>query len=262
MLKTGWARCAFFATISSAAAFEGQWNKTFTVPGRADLRIEVTDGGITVHAWDRNTIEARVTTIGWKIGPSEVRVDDRQTGDRVEIDVRVPRSHITFGHYSVRLDLQVPRELRAQIHTGDGRISANGLAGEIRLSTGDGSIEADSVDGILGAKTGDGRLRASGRWDRLDLHTRDGSVEAEARSGSKMSGSWRVETGDGSIKLRLPDKFGADLEAHTGDGKITVEFPVTVSGAVRNTEFRGKLNGGGELLTVHTGDGAIHVERI
>jgi DUF4097 and DUF4098 domain-containing protein YvlB len=105
------------------------------------------------------------------------------------------------------------------------------LKGEIHFSSGDGSIEADSIDGVFEAKTGDGHIRVSGRWDRLDLQTQDGSVEADARAGSKMSGSWRVSTGDGHVTLRLPENFAADLDAHTGDGKITVDFPVTMSGS-------------------------------
>jgi hypothetical protein len=77
-----------------------------------------------------------------------------------------------------------------------------------------------------------------------------------------MSRAWSVHTGDGHVTLRLPENFAADLDAHTGDGKVTVDFPVTISGSVGGSELRGKLNGGGETLTVRTGDGAIHLERL
>ena len=149
-----------------------------------------------------------------------------------------------------------------RFHTGDGKISGHGLKGEIHLSTGDGSIEVYSIEGIFQAKTGDGHIHAGGRWDRLDLETNDGSVEVDVQAGSKMSGGWRVRSGDGRITLRIPENFAADLDAHTGDGKITVDLPVIASGSIGTAEVRGKLNGGGEKLILRTGDGAIRIVRL
>jgi DUF4097 and DUF4098 domain-containing protein YvlB len=262
MRKTNPTLLFVLLAVCGSPSFADEWKKSFSVPGKADLRVELDDGEAIVRAWDRNQIDVRITTEGWKIEPSEVRVTDHQAGDRVEIEVRVPRTHISFGRRSVRVELQVPRELRASIHSGDGRISVQDLKGEIHLSTSDGSIEADAVDGDFEAKTGDGRIRATGRWDRLSLQTNDGSVDAEARAGSKMAGSWRINTGDGSVSLRLPENFAADLDAHTGDGKITVDFPVTASGSLGGSELRGKLNGGGQMLVVRTGDGPIRLHRL
>ena len=248
--------------LASPFTFADEWHKTFTVSGKPDLRIEVGDGSVSIHPSDHNQIDARVTTQGWKISDSEVRVVEHQSGDRVEIDVRVPHLHMDFNHRSVHMELLVPRDLRAQIHSGDGRISAQDLKGELHFSSGDGAIEADSIDGFFEAKTEDGRIRASGRWDRLDLQTQDGSVEADARAGSKMAGSWRVHTDDGHVTLRLPENFSADLDIHTGDGKITIDFPVTTSGALSGSDVRGKLNGGGQTLVVHTGDGPIRIQKL
>jgi DUF4097 and DUF4098 domain-containing protein YvlB len=262
MRKTNPTLLFVLLAVCGSPSFADEWKKSFSVPGKADLRVEVDDGEATVRAWDRKQIDVRITTEGWKIKASEVRVTDHQAGDRVEIEVRVPRTHISFGRRSVRVELQVPRELRASIHSGDGRISVQDLKGEIHLSTSDGSIEADAVDGDFEAKTGDGRIRATGRWDRLSLETKDGSVDAEARAGSKMAGAWRIHTGDGSVTLRLPENFAADLDAHTGDGKIMVDFPVTASGSLGGSELRGKLNGGGQMLVVRTGDGPIRLHRL
>jgi len=36
-------------------------------------------------------------------------------------------------------------------------------------------------------------------------------------------------------------------------------MPVTVCGRLGSKNIQGKLNGGGNLLTVHTGDGSIHL---
>ena len=250
--------------LLSTTLLADEWSKKFPVSGRPDLRVDANDGSVTIRTWDRKEIEAHVSTRGWKIGSGEVTVVDHQLGDRVELEVRIPHSHLqfNFGQHSVRVELDVPRELRSDIHTGDGGINVDGLRGETRLSTGDGHIEADRLDGTLDAQTGDGSLRVRGRFDLLNLHTGDGSVEAEIESGSKMSSEWRIRTGDGHVTLRLPSNFSADLDVHTGDGHIDSDLPVTVSGFKRENEFRGKLNAGGPPLVVRTNDGSIRLERL
>jgi hypothetical protein len=36
---------------------------------------------------------------------------------------------------------------------------------------------------------------------------------------------------------------------------------MTTEGRIKGSEVRGKLNGGGKLITVHTGDGSINVRK-
>ena len=247
----------------SANALADDWSKRFPVSGKPDLRVDVNDGSITVHAWDRKEIEARVTTVRWKI-PSDVQVIDRQSGDRVEVEVRMPHRafSLNFGERSVRVELSVPRDLKSDIRTGDGSIVVEDLRGETHLSTGDGRIEATSLDGALEAQTGDGRLRVTGRFDVLNLRTGDGSIEADLNNGSRMSAEWSVRTGDGHVTLRLPADLSANLEVHTGDGRIQSDLPVTVSGYQSEHELRGKLNAGGPPFIVRTNDGSIRIEKM
>jgi hypothetical protein len=256
------AGAASLAIASPAPAGSGDWHKDFTVSGHADLRVEVDDGRITLTGTDSKQIEARVIVTGWKMGPDGVQVIDRQTGDRVELDVRVARTERWFsmGERSVRVEIRVPNGLLANIHTRDGSISVDGVSGSLRLKTGDGRIEATRIDGTLSADTADGSIRVRGRVDALTLHTGDGSIEADLMSGSKITSAWEVGTGDGHVTLRLPAGLGAELDAHTNDGKIETDFPVTTS-RVSGSDIRGKLNGGGPTLKVRTGDGAIRILR-
>lgn len=263
-MSTRLVRLSLAAALLMTAARADEWSKRFVVSGKPELHIETNDGAVDIRTWDRKEIAARVTTIGWRIGPGEVQITDRQVGDRLELEVRIPRRPfaINFGRRSVRVELEVPREVRSDIHTGDGSITAVGLHGETRLSTGDGHIEADSLDGSLDAQTGDGRLRVRGRFDALNLHTGDGSIEAEIENGSRISSEWTVRTGDGHVTLRLPSNFSADLDVHTGDGHIESDLPVTVSGLRRENELRGRLNSGGPPLVIRTNDGSIRLERL
>jgi hypothetical protein len=253
------------AALFSSAAFADEWSKHFPITSRADLRVDTNDGAVTVRTWDRKEIEARVTTAGWRIRPDEVQVVDRQTGDRIELEVKRSRPHfaVDFGVRSIRIELQVPRDLRTDIRTGDGSVMVLGVHGETRVSTGDGRIEAHSLDGTLDARTGDGRIQVQGRFDLMNLHTGDGSIDAEASAGSKMSSEWSVRTGDGHVTLRLPVDFSAELDVRTDDGHIKSDLRVTPStGSRGDHELRGKLNAGGPPLIIRTNDGSINLDRL
>jgi Toastrack DUF4097 len=252
---------AVLAAAASFPALADHWAKTFTVSAAPELRVETNDANVTVRAANVSAIQADVYTTGWRIGPGDISVTDHQMGNTVEINVKVPPFHFNLGNRSVRLEIQVPNATKADIHTGDGNIRAEGLHGPARLVTHDGNIEGEGFDGALEATSGDGNIRIHGRFDSLNLRSGDGNIDAEVRPGSRPAGAWTIHSGDGGVTLRLPEGLAVDFEAHTGDGKITIDLPMTTSGPVQSHSVTGKLNGGGPLLTIHTGDGSIHLER-
>ncbi len=281
MRRAGW---VFLGVLALAASWAGadDWSHQYTVKGRPDLRLTTDDGSVRVEVGTGSQIEAQVTTEGWKIAPGELTITESQTGDRVAIEVRLPPHNAFFreGHRSVKLLVRVPAEAnldirtgdgsvnvepitgRISITTGDGSITAAGLHGEIRLHTGDGSIRATGLEGRLRADTGDGHMNVRGRFEGLQLRTGDGSIDAEVESGSKVTEAWSLASGDGGITMRIPEDFGAELDARAGDGSIVLDAPVTVTGTVTESAVRGTLAGGGGPLRVHTGDGSIRLQRL
>jgi len=239
------------------------WSKTYTISGKPDLRVETSDANIHVDTWDQKTIEVHVTSQHYKIGEGGIKILEHQNGDSVEVELRYPHHNfvIQFGSYRVDIDVHMPREGRVNLHTGDGFIELSHFKGNMELESGDGHQNIDEVDGSLRARTGDGHIRATGRFDALDLNTGDGRIEARAMAGSAMASSWNVRTGDGGVTLQLPGNFAADVDLHTSDGSINLDIPVTVEGRLGDKNIRGKMNGGGNLLTVHTGDGSIRIEK-
>jgi DUF4097 and DUF4098 domain-containing protein YvlB len=273
----------FPAAFTAAPARADEWSKTYTINRRANLRVGTDDGDVNIISADQNQIDAHITTEGYKIAPSEVRIEEHQEGDHVTLNVKLPHFNWSFWggrHHSLRVDLRVPRELDLDVHTGDGNVSAQALAGRIQIDTadgwvnatalkgdlkmhsGDGHITASGLDGSLAVNTGDGHITVDGRFDALDLKTGDGNIEARAMSGSKVANSWRLHSGDGRINLSLPADFSADLDAHTGDGHITLDVPISVSGSLSRSSIHGKLNGGGGSISITSGDGSIHVEKL
>src|SRR5689334_17959647 len=46
----------------SLAAHADNWEKSYQVSGRAELRLDAKDGNVQLSAWDKNEIHARVIT--------------------------------------------------------------------------------------------------------------------------------------------------------------------------------------------------------
>jgi DUF4097 and DUF4098 domain-containing protein YvlB len=252
-----------FAIVSLARA--EQWSKTYTIVSTPDLRVETSDASIRVDTWDQNTIEARVTTEHYKIGEHGIQIVEHQSGDSVELEVRYPHNvHVVqFGWHSnkVEIEIHMPRQGHVNLHTGDGSINLVNFKGDMELRSGDGHQDIDSVEGKLRATAGDGHIRVGGRFDELELTTGDGHIEARVLPGSTITSGWTFHAGDGSVTVHLPENLAADVDLHTGDGHIELDLPLTVEGQLGHNNIHGKLNGGGSLLTVHTGDGSIKLEK-
>jgi hypothetical protein len=274
--------------------------KSFTVAGRPNVRVETNDGSVQVTAGNAKQVEFRVDYQGYELGRN-LRVDARQDGDRVELIARVTGHWgVNFGwgrNRRLHIDVRMPQQGDLQVDTGDGSVETSGLSGnlnvhtgdgavkatslegtidlhtsdgaitvdtlkgDIKLRTGDGSIEARNLDGKVEADSGDGHIGLDGRFEALNVKTGDGSVNTKVLSGSKMAAAWALRTGDGSVDLSLPADFQADINATTGDGHISLGIPVTVEGTFSRSEVRGKMNGGGQTLTIHTGDGSIRLSK-
>ena len=257
--------------------------KQFPVDGVPELHLATFDGSIELQSWERPQVLVEIE----KRGPTReavegLRIESTQRGNRIDLEVREPRREGLQGlgfhvSTSAKLIVSAPRRTnvvartgdgsigierlngRLELRTGDGSIRASDISGEMILDTGDGSITIDGADGRLSLSTGDGGVSVTGGLSAVRMHTGDGSIVYRAEPGVAMSDDWEISTGDGSVSLFLPAKFGAELDAHTGDGAIRSELQLTRGGVNREDRrtIRGTLGEGGKRLRVRTGDGAI-----
>ena len=250
------------AIFSLPAAAE-QWSKTYTITNTPDLRVETTDANIHVDTWDQKSIQATITSSRYKFGRGGLTVEEHQSGDTVDINLRFPHEVHFFNFDSGRVDIHIhmPRKGRVDLHSGDGKIDLAQFSGEMELRSGDGAEEIHQVEGNLHANTGDGHINADGKFEALDVKTGDGNLDVRAIAGSKVSEEWTLHTGDGSVSLQLPQDLAADLHLHTGDGHIDVDLPIATEGRIAGNDIRGKLNGGGNLISIQTGDGSINLRK-
>jgi DUF4097 and DUF4098 domain-containing protein YvlB len=269
---------ALFALVAATAARADQWSKTFSVSAKPHLALSADNARLTVTPGTASQVSVRVTTTNRRI-PDDVRIVESQSGNEIKVEVKQAHRLFDLGRGSVIVDVTVPSEADLDLNTGNGRISLGAITGNLRVGTGNGRVEASGphgtlyvrtgngqitatgLDGSLDAHTGNGSVHVSGRFDALRAESGHGQVEATVLAGSKMTSAWEVHSGVGSVTVRLPANFSAELDSSTGVGHISVDFPVTVSGSVTGSSVHGRLGNGGQTLRVHTGVGSVHIER-
>ena len=255
------ARFLVVVLLASPAVMRAEeWEHTYPVGGTPEILVDTNDGDVEVAVGSSDQVVARVISHGLKIN-DDLRIQANGTQSRIELRLhRESRNCFGFCFQSIRVELRVPRESNLDIHSGDGNVRVESVRGNHRIESNDGDLRLHELEGSLHANTHDGTIRVSGHFALLELHTGDGDINAEVSGALSPKTGWSLRSGDGTVRLRLPGDFRADLDARTGDGEIRVAFPMEGSGQKSEHAMRGKINGGGIPLELQTGDGDIHVE--
>lgn len=259
----------------------------FTVSGTPEVVLDTFAGAIEIHSWDRPEIEIDVEKrANDQSLIDEMKVVPSQDGNVVRLTVTGParyQSGVTVGvsiSPRARLRVAMPREATLQATSRDGAITVEDLSGAITLRsedgsirgarlagrvdvrTLDGSIRLEKVDGVLDAESGDGSVTVEGILTRVRVKTGDGSVRATLGEGSRLDEDSSVETGDGSVVLRLPRTLDAELDASTRDGSVRSSHPLVTleEGGRRTSDVKLTIGSGGRRLQIRTGDGSIRIE--
>jgi len=271
---------------TGASEYSVREEKTFTVSGAPTIALSTFDGSIEVRGWDRDEVVVEVEKVGPDRATAErIQVTATRNGSAITIDVRKPSPLETTGMRrtpSANLVVSVPLTSAIVARSGDGSISISRVTGTLDLDTGDGSVRIAEVSGSIVARTGDGdvigqkldgqaEIRTGdgvvgldGVFTALAIETRDGAVEVTARRGSRTDGEWDVTTGDGDIRIEVPEGFGAEVDARTGDGRVRIDSITKAPGEHRDDlddrgTVTGRLGGGGKPMRLRTSSGSITV---
>lgn len=259
--------------------------KRFRVGPGAEVTLDTFDGSIQVQSWDQSDVQVEIQ----KRGPDRevaaaLEVRSSQEGSRVRVEAPAPKVMrevigINVSSPSVSFVVRLPQNAKLTATTRDGSISVDNLNGAVNLRSGDGSIRAERITGDITARTddgsvtvgevngrvslesGDGSIRVGGRVQDLHVKTGDGSIVIEADEGSAMKGNWDISTGDGSITLRVPDDFDAEIDADSRDGRVRSEIEglTATNDDDDRGQLRGRIGSGGHTVTLRSGDGSITV---
>ncbi|MGD0442714.1 MAG: DUF4097 family beta strand repeat-containing protein [Edaphobacter sp.] len=269
--------------VAVAAQSDTTWDKSYPVAGQPSLFLTTGDSHLNIHACTScQAVHIHVTAQNTSL--SRYTLEEDQTGNIIHFSLKEKPHigvHINWQSSHLKVDVETPVNLTLDarssdgnltaadlhgdltIHTSDGSQELTGLSGNLKLHSSDGHLHVRNASGTLEARSSDGNQDIAGSFTSLQLHTSDGSITIELAEGSHLSSDSRIESSDGSVTLRLPKSFPAELAVSASDGSIESTLPLVVEGYSSKGDsghnIRGKFNGGGSLLTIHTSDGSVHL---
>lgn len=209
------------------------------------LGVKSQNGGIEIAGEDRGDVQIEARVQAWAGSESEARNILKQvtidtSGDRVRDDG--PHSHWSNNGYGVNYRIRVPRRLAVELKSENGGIDIAHLDGDIHFDTTNGGVGLNDLAGDVHGSTVNGGLDivlTGDRWRGRGLN---------------------AETTNGGVTLKIPNHYAAHLETATVNGGVSVNFPVTIQGDIKN-RLNTDLNGGGPTIHAETTNGAIDIER-
>lgn len=231
--------------ISSAMAFA-----IGSVPNHEVEYREYDSNGV-----DRITISnssGRIALAPMPLRKVEITVNKRKFGDRCSLTVKREMFHEVIIKVEkplgevceVDMDVRVPREILADITSGSGNVTVEGLQNELRFDLGTGN------------------LKASGLWKKITGKTGSGDVDIKG-----IRGPIALKVGSGQVKLGFTEDAKGDVDVSSGNGDALLLFPKgtklktalsTGSGSIFNDTsdvLRPELN-----VSVKTGSGDLSVK--
>jgi hypothetical protein len=209
------------------------------------LTISGKNGGIEVIGEDRQDIalEAQVVAQG----------SSRENAESIEREVKIltgttiqaegPQFSLwSNGSWSVNYHLHVPRHLTANLHTENGGIEVTNIDGKINAVTTNGGLTLHDLAGEVHASTVNGGLNVilvGNQW---------------------QGGGLFAKSVNGGVFVKAPDHYSAHLVAETANGRISLGFPITLQGNIRN-HIDTNIGQGGATVQFQTVNGGVSIGR-
>lgn len=199
------------------------------------------NGGIRIHGWNNQDVlvrgcihasastkedaEALLKQVNIVRGPGKLRPDGPSGSDS--------------RHWDVSYEIWMPDKSNVEAHAINGGISIESLDGQIRFHTQNGGVNLTDVAGDV------------------DGSTQNGGVTVSLNGSTWRGTGLNVKTQNGSVNVRVPDGYSAQVEASTVNGGMHVDFPVQLNG--KTLSFN--LGSGGPTLRTTTVNGGISITK-
>lgn len=219
--------------------------RSLTVAATRALAVDGrTNGGISIHGWDRNEIQ--VLAMIQTNANSEAEARDLARGINIQTNGgQIRADGPSAGRresWSVSYDIYVPRQTDLTLTANNGGVSIESVTSRINAETENGGLSLNDVHG--------------------DVHGRtvNGGINAELTGDRWLGGGLDLRTSNGGVRLTIPSNYSANLETGTVNGSVNVDFPMTIQGRF-GKEFNTTLGAGGATVRATTTNGGVTIRR-
>ena len=184
--------CTFLLAmlVAAQAGAEEEYLKSYTLTGRATVRVKVDDSSVRVVTSDTNQVEFRVTSEGFaaiKIG-GKLHVDSQQNGNEVALTVHLsPQVTILLNTKRLSTEVRMPKNADLELDTSDGRVELSNLNGNIVVHTSNGAVNASQLSGSINIRSNDGNIVVDTLTGEFKLESGNGKLNGTALDGKCKS---------------------------------------------------------------------------
>ncbi len=205
---------------------------TFDTPQPVDLRAEIWQGEIYVHAEERDTTTVELESLH---GDAQELIEQTRVERRgSEVSVLMPKVKSGFfrSRGEIRATIRVPLSSNVHLQSASADSDLHGELGDVSIASGSGDVRIEFGENIQ-VRTGSGDVdivTAAGRCDTkcgsgdLKVETVGGDADMVSGSGDVVLGhvaqALKVKTGSGDIVVR---DAGDLIDAMAGSGDLRVK---------------------------------------
>jgi DUF4097 and DUF4098 domain-containing protein YvlB len=250
----------------------------FAPPAGGLLRVRNANGRIEVVGEERDDVSVELAKRARAESQDEarhlldaIRLARRETPESLDVEVEVPRRWNRHGHVNLRV--HVPRQVRLQCESVNGKLCVSGMRAAVGARSSNGSISVDDVVGDVDVFTANAKVACSSTCGALVARSSNGKIEIGAHRGSVDASTSngliratlealgrdgvRLATSNGRIVLELPDEVDADVDLRVDNGIVRNERELRDATRSTDGRLRGSLGRGGVPIKLRTSNGSI-----
>jgi hypothetical protein len=235
---------AFGLMVATSAAAQ-DFQKSYRLNSGSSIRIGNISGDVRVTGYDGDAVVVTGTKHGRDL--DMVEIEDRSTGNRVDVRVRYPEN-CRRCDVSVEFEVKVPRSVSYDF---DGIASVSG------------SVEIDGVSGEVSASSVSGEVRIKNVAGSVSASSVSGNVDVEI-SRLEGNGNMKFSSVSGNVDVRLPASLDADVSMSSLSGSLKSDFAIEMQkeryGPGRSG--RGRVGSGSRSLRMSSVSGSLSLRQL
>lgn len=283
--------CCCALAAPAREVYERDFQKTVTLPGGRSLRVENSNGNVTVrtHAGVDSSIRATIRSSAPTVAEArdfanQIQIVVDESGSGATVRTEYPKNWRGNISYSVDYEITMPETAPLEVRNRFGAVSADNVHagasiinnnGQVTLSAGRGAesiensfgdVEVRSNDGDVSIRNGNGRVTVRNVRGAIDLTNRFGDIrvtDADRRLTIHSNNGNIEATNVGGVTV-VSNSFGqvvmagvrSDLKVQNQNGDVRAN-DVTGSAELDTSFAPIKFSRIGKTLTVHASNSTI-----
>ncbi len=222
-------------------------NQVYDTNSHPTLSLKNVNGGLVIEGWDQNRIEVTAVKTG----------RNQEILDELKVNCSMNNNHLRI---EVKYDFDNDWD-----HNGNGNNAAVDFNIKVPRGTElsevalvNGGIDVSNIEGDTEVASVNGHVAGKALGGNVILTTVNGGVELDASTGIE---SITMHSVNGSVRLMLPKKFDARIDASTVHGYITTEGVDVETTKFSGTSMRGTIGKGTLRVDLNTVNGSIKIRR-